>query len=345
MRTTPSSPPMISPLRTFTPWRSLFLVLLALAAIGCSNTTVKRVFLEQDAKTSSSPEGFRYYGSTLYLLVTSPVVLTRTEELVTLNAGARTLTPFSSCEFSPCIPAPAPSGTPGVPPPPPPPPPPASPTPAPAVPTSALSKTDKKTTKPKAAPADPAAPVVGGKDTSKGDTAPASPQDPSKTADTPSSAPSSSANKGAVAIVWLPDYCEQYAVSSSNVLSSHSLKLKLNDGWQFDNVDASNDSTVVIGKVLDAVTSVVGAFKGSTTSTTGGTSSKTSKGTGAQAGTERIFRHTKTVSLKPGLYRIFTRKPTPDPKDACTVRPEFAADEFKTVVSESWEELPLPAQP
>ncbi len=111
---------------------------------------------------------------------------------------------------------------------------------------------------------------------------------------TPSKADTST---GPLQIVWLPNYCKQYSVTQTSVLSTASIKLQLTNGWQLVSVDASGDSTAVAGKILDVAGAVLGAGKG------GGGAKPVAQST-AQSLPEALYSKITVRYLAPGLYPL-----------------------------------------
>jgi hypothetical protein len=285
-------------------------VLGILAGIGCANTTVTRIGKPDDYTT----KGIRFYGSAPYILVTAPVVVNRAEHLYEFDKGANKLTPVQG----------APSR--GV----------ASAS------TSFLGRTAffANTAGGPSSPPPATGPSGGnGKKQSKGQTSNgASNSAPSATSDggaDPGSSGSSQSDPTAISIVWLPDYCEQYALDATNFFSTQTVKLKLNNGWQFDNIESTGDTTAVASKLLDTASSLASTFKG-----TSGSASKSSGGTGTkststdQAAAIVVVRHTVTSILKPGIYPLFKRT-------KCQAEPGFSSPEWATETQESWSEMPV----
>jgi hypothetical protein len=162
------------------------------------------------------------------------------------------------------------------------------------------------------------------------------------------------ADKGAtpanmISIVWLPDYCEQYAVSQDNTLSSASMKIALADGWRFDNFDAKNDSSAVLGKLLDTVATVAGKAIDAAKDVRVATIEKdaaaktATSAVGAQSTKGPLLRRTISSSLKPGIYPLFERPADKEGKVNCDAPPRVSEALVKAAINtvESWTELPL----
>jgi hypothetical protein len=101
-----------------------------------------------------------------------------------------------------------------------------------------------------------------------------------------------------IQIVWLPNFCRQFSASQKNYLSTAELKLQLTNGWELDSVDATGDSTTVLGKLLDTVGAVFGASSGK-----GAAKGTQSTSTGAA---EALYARFTVTYLKPGLYPLIT---------------------------------------
>jgi hypothetical protein len=140
----------------------------------------------------------------------------------------------------------------------------------------------------------------------------------------------------AVSVVWLPDYCEQYALQQTNILASSKLKVELGDGWKLSSFDSTLDSTQLVGKVLDLAGAAAGLSKG------GGGGGTAGGGGGAaatpQAARTYVYLRKVTVSnLRPGLYPLITRE-----NDDCDKRAKITG--FKVaenlVQSVTWTVVP-----
>ena len=295
----------------------LLVVLCQAALAGCTSVTATRV-KPDDYKT----EGVRYWLAAPYVLVRFPTEVSRTEELFQFTAGDKKFEPLGPLAGH----APA-SWMPGQ---------------ANSIITHAslFSVAVKNPAKP------PAAAGSGALGTgSHDDPKPAAGQDPGTgkppaAADagptTPSShaperaAPSSLAD--AVSVVWLPDYCEQYAVSQRSVLASLKFTVELGDGWKLGKLDTSQDSTAVVGKILDLVGTGIGAQKDiAVEKIKAGAAGSQAK----QAIQARTLVRTTVRYLKPGLYPILIRN-----SNDCTAAPTFSLKAFQYEESVFWTEFP-----
>jgi hypothetical protein len=158
---------------------------------------------------------------------------------------------------------------------------------------------------PEAISAAPQSMAQGEKPKKKEEAKPGDEQEPDeKSEDEPAETPTTSG----VTLTWLPDYCEPYAIDSTNVLSTQKLSIKLADGWRFDNLSQETDSTTVVTKVLDTVAALVATFKGGDS---GGKDEK--KDDEAEDKAEALgeaavtLRKVTVTTLKPGVYPLFTR--------------------------------------
>lgn len=288
---------------------ALFLLLMSQAA--CSNVTVKRIKDPDDHST----EGYRYWLSAPYVMVTAPVEVGHKEDIVKADTAHATLTPFAPCPSGKCDQAQQqtmqPTATQGVVPPPPP----------------AL----RARVQPQAKGDGNAPPPVSASGAAGGPVASANAA--------PAAAPASAAQAGAssspITLVWLPDYCEEYAVSQTNFLSSQTLTLTFGDGHRLDGSTATLDATATVGNLMNMIGTIASAALGGgkPSSSTG---SSTSKAQDAEAA--RLFKHTTITYIKPGLYPLTERKD-------CATKPTFTFKyfELETVERvEKWEEIAPP---
>jgi hypothetical protein len=206
---------------------------------------------------------------------------------------------------------------------------------------TSATTTSSKDTKPKAG-ATSASKKAGTKDADK---AGEDKTDKAKDADEPAEDKPAAAAGGssAVEIVWLPDYCQQYAISSRTVLATSAVKYTLAQGWQLTQLDTTADSTAVINKVLDVVGNVLVARAGGAGGGKGDGASTKAKAEELQSGEAKYLRHIKIYYLKPGVYALFQYpKANEQHPNRCAELPEFSFESFKEFeTSERWEELPL----
>jgi len=317
----------------------LLLLFLVISCLGCSTITAKKV------GPNEKVDGIRYWLSAPYLMVQAPVEVKRTETLyrVDLNADDHRklkLVPMED-EANPTggaaghaalyidrkeplgqivlaastKPPTAGGGLPGQLP------------PADAHP----GGTGTNPSPPTATPGAGGGTGVGGSDT------------PPSGKDTPPATPPANA----VSIVWLPDYCEQYALQQTNVLSTSKLKVDLGDGWKLSGLDSTLDSTTLLGKVLDLAGSVVGAGKG------GGSGSGTGSGGGSAGGSNGAgnlalhgssivvyLRKVDSISLRPGLYPLTEHSGGVAGDDSCDKRAHYKFPTNITEASTTWTVVP-----
>jgi hypothetical protein len=265
------------------------LVALVLAASCTSNVGVRRV-----KPNDYSTPGYRYYLSQPMLLVRSPIELARTEDLYTLNRGSNALSPVRTDSINAGIPR---QGTVDVVNPEP-------PAPAGNKPLRRAKTPPAKSDEPKGAAAAKPENETGknvGENTAKEAAAlrPAVRADPTAIADT-------------IALVWVPDHCEQYAISQTNRLSSQTTKFSFAEGWRLDGQEVTSDTTVLAAKLVDLASSITGTLVGAKKEVDIARINATATGDQdeeAQAGTRHtLWRRTTVTYLKPGLYSLFTRE-------------------------------------
>lgn len=261
---------------------------------GCTSVTAYRV-----KPDDYSTNGIRYWLAMPYLIVRSPVEVSRMENLYKIDIGSSTLKPL---EIGP--------GNNGI-----------------SAPPSRTSPAQMDDTK------KPKAPAGGSKQEAPPKPEPAPPDS------TPSGPWSDVIN-----IVWMPDYCQQYALNQSSFLAKLDAVVTLGDGWRLGSLDTKTDSTQLLSKVLEVIGSIQVAKQGGTSQqppqTSGGPSSAASI-----LGTEvegkplvTYLKQSKVTYLKPGLYPIFSRKTK---SGQCESVPELDLSKFEFVTADTWSELPI----
>lgn len=121
----------------------------------------------------------------------------------------------------------------------------------------------------------------------------------------------------AVDIIYLPDYCHQYALQQTSTLATLNANSTFGDGWKLLGLDSKSDSTQIIGKVVDLITAVKTGGISATKDTGEGEEAKTDMKALEQyipalttTGSHYIYWKKSTLRrLKPGIYEIFTRVP------------------------------------
>jgi hypothetical protein len=303
--------------------KTIALLMLAGTSIGCANVTVRRV-----AAGDFETKGVRYWLSAPYLLVKAPVEVHRRTELYELDRKSRQLLklcPDARC--SPGVPAGAHVVGPGGLPP--------------------LSVRGELILPSRgAAPQDVGGAARAAK--AAGDPAPEKAQGtkaPAKEAPSKEVPAKEAASKevdakppssDAISVAWLPDYCEQYAIDSTNVLASQTLKIKLTNGWQLDGIDAVSNSTEIFGKLLDTIGAIASAALGAGGAVGEIGAAAEAAASGAESGKKVILQRTVTHFIKPGIYPLFTRD-----KGACSVAPTFSFSALQYELGESWVEVVL----
>jgi hypothetical protein len=119
-----------------------------------------------------------------------------------------------------------------------------------------------------------------------------------------------------IAIVWLPDYCQQYALLQDVKLASLKWKVELADGWRLSSVDMTADSTQVATKILDVLSTAVAAGKDIAVA---GISRKARTFEGQGGPDRNCRRRTEVKYLNPGVYKLFVRT-----DDKCKDTPKFS---------------------
>lgn len=124
-----------------------------------------------------------------------------------------------------------------------------------------------------------------------------------------------------IGIVWLPDYCQEYALQQSVKLASLKWKIELADGWRLTSVDMDADATQVATKILDVLSTAVTAGKDIAVAG----SNARARAAAGEAGTGPSCRKRTVVKyLNPGVYRLFVR-----PSDNCGATPKFSLEPLK----------------
>jgi hypothetical protein len=142
---------------------------------------------------------------------------------------------------------------------------------------------------------------------------------------------------GPIAIVYLPDPCEEYAITQRNVLSSQTVGITLNDGWELASLQATSDNTGVANALIGAAGSILGGGK---SPSPGG--APPGGGGAKQGALPPLFVRTVTYTLTPGIYPLFERVPTNDKVCEGTLRFVNPWDVKNRVVNEQITPLALP---
>lgn len=123
-------------------------------------------------------------------------------------------------------------------------------------------------------------------------------------------------------IVWLPDWEEQYVITTKSGLGSANTTINFLQGWSLQGLDAKVDNSAIVKPLLDFYSGTLGALqKVATAKIEGPLSLVTGKPQGASAktrapiakgefggGTSVTVKITKARMVAPGLYKIL--KPT-----------------------------------
>ncbi len=275
-----------------------------LVGSGCSTISVSHV-RGSDYKTA----GVRYWLPAPYLLVKTPVEISRTETLFSLspidNTVLRRVLPCDDGQ-APCRPQPAV----------PPPPPVASGIPPlrPGMAAGSQSATEDST-------AAAAAPSASG-------------SDHVVTAERDGGAPGAT-------IVWLPDYCQQYAISEKAHAGSQKVQIQLAEGWKLTALNTEINNTEVLQKMFDTISSLAGSMI-SPTQKLASAGVQTATGAlerGAQGGRTRLFRRTQIITFRPGLYPLLQYPQSQDNEPDCARLPSFRPPKDATEQNEFWSEL------
>ena len=148
----------------------------------------------------------------------------------------------------------------------------------------------------------------------------------------------------ATTVVWLPDYCQQYAIAEKDHTGSQKVQIQLADGWKLTALNTEINNTEVLQKMFDMISSLAGTMTASTQKLANtGIQTATNalqRGTqGAQAGRTRLFRRTRVTTFKPGLYSMLQYPLTKDNEPDCAKLPSFRPPKDATVQSEFWSEV------
>jgi hypothetical protein len=269
--------------------------MVLLLGSGCGHTTVTKV-----RPGDYTTEGARYWLPAPYLLVTTPVVLNKEEAVVSFNPAKKELMDASYVAARP--------GAIGRPP----------------VPMNEGDFESKAALPAPRARQKPAATRVKA-DKSAPLAEAAGPEMPELSVQKGEEPPSASA----ISIVWLPDYCEAFAATRQGLLTSEPLRVAFGDGWRLEAIDSSI-KTGPLGATPPLPLALPAAVESDVRK--GGPKAK--KGPEAAEGTGiRFFKRVTTLSVKPGLYRVFTR-------DSCDKQPVLSDDILKaSLQSVHYEEL------
>ena len=131
-------------------------------------------------------------------------------------------------------------------------------------------------------------------------------------------------------ITYLPDFCEQHAVSVSGAVSAVKSTLSLEEGWKLTSVAAELDSTKGAEYVKDLAVAVVnGLLAKSDAGSADGDSTEASTAAPASlaAGDDSQDDGEDDLAwLQPGLYSLFSRPALADGAPDCSAAPRFTPD-------------------
>lgn len=277
-----------------------FLASAALAAAGCSTVLVSHV-----RSTDYETPGVRYFLPAPYLLVRSAVELSRTETLYTMSPIDKSVfRQITTCDDgqTPCKPI---EHAPVTPPPPP------------------------------GAPAGRVAPGSGAQ-SGEEDTG-GSDRWTRESGDVKVLKEDAAA---ATAIVWLPDYCQQYTIIEKDHVGSQKVQIQLAEGWKISALNTEVNNSEVFQKMIDALSNIAGASINPTgKAASAGMQTVANATAGAQGGRTRVFRRTRTVTLKPGVYQLLQYPQTKDNEPDCSRLPSFRPPRDALQPSDSWVEV------
>lgn len=122
-------------------------------------------------------------------------------------------------------------------------------------------------------------------------------------------------------VIYLPDYCHQYALQMTSNLATLNADVTFGDGWKLLGLNSKADSTVLVGKVLDVIAAIkagvapVAAEPGKPEDED--TQKALSEFAAAAPSKDAYLYVKKSVikRLKPGIYPIFKRGAATVPKD------------------------------
>ena len=133
--------------------------------------------------------------------------------------------------------------------------------------------------------------------------------------------------------MWLPDYCEQYALQGIGFLSSLTLNIKLADGWKLDSADSVANSAELPGKIVDAIAAVKSAKAGAASAPSTEEMKLALANVGGlppKSNAKAFIKRVTTSTLLPGLYRVFSRA------QHCSGDRVFSPQQFQTRDTVSW---------
>lgn len=271
----------------------------ALAAAGCSTVLVSHV-----RSTDYETPGVRYFLPAPYLLVRTAVELSRTETLYTMSPIDKSvLRMVTTCDDgqTPCKPVEHA----------------AAPVPPPGAP--------------------PGRSAVGGGAQAGEEDASATDRWTRESSDAKVIKEDSAA---ATSIVWLPDYCQQYTIIEKDHVGSQKVQIQLADGWKISALNTEVNNSEVFQKMIDALSNIAGASINPTGKVAAaGVQTVANATAGAQGGRTRVFRRTRTVTLKPGIYQLLQYPQTKDNEPDCSRLPSFRPPRDALQPSDSWAEV------
>lgn len=157
----------------------------------------------------------------------------------------------------------------------------------------------------------------------------------------PAAATPAQADAAALKIVWLPDYCEQYAIRTHVFLAKNKTTLTLAGGWQLTGVNLDADSTAALAELVDLAKTLVTAKKDVDIEEIKAAAPPEDVVEAAlTSGRPLRLQRTSIHQIRPGIYPLTAR--AENEKEAGCEMPYFEAPDFETEVSVSWSLLDPP---
>lgn len=292
------------------------LCLTCLAAAGCGSVTAQRVGYDND-----EVRGIRYWLPAPYLLVNQPVTVH--EEQTLWRYQRDRLIPV--CMGDPCPPGTGAGGTGG-----------------------AAASPDATETIEAVDPGEQIADFGDG-DADEGEKA-AEEEDKKpgdggkKSGGEGGKKPAPATAPEAISIVWLPDYCQMYAVRMTTGLGNQKLEMKFADGWQLSSVNSEIDNSKIIESFTDLAKTFLTTRADLETARIEAATPEEEEALAKErrvTPAETVLRRTARHILRPGLYRLITQ-------ENCSEPGLFEPEKFfgvggagKTVETVSWEKIEL----
>lgn len=109
---------------------------------------------------------------------------------------------------------------------------------------------------------------------------------------------------GKASIIWMPDYCQTYRISVTNILATTTVDAKFVNGSQLDSLNSTVNSTEVVNKLLDTVGGIITAAAGVAKAANAPAPGALAEARRRRGKAPQVWRCTETVTLRAGVYPL-----------------------------------------